>query len=162
MISIYEITGQMDSLIGLFENGEIDEQTLNDTMESLNADLSAKVDGYGKYIASLNAEIAGYDAEIDRMEERKKRISAIIERLKVNLHEALQAAGKQKIKGTLFTASICKNPHSVSIVDENIIPLEYCTCPEPKPNKTLIKEALKIGKEVPGAELQQTEGVRIK
>lgn len=162
MTSLYEITGQMAELCDLFDAGEIDEQTLNDTMESLNADLAAKVDGYGKYIAALKTEIAGYDAEIERMEEQKRHRKAIIERLKINLCEALQAAGKQKIKGALFTASICKNPPSVAILDEKAIPLDYCIVQEPKPDKTLIKNALKAGEEVPGAELRQTEGVRIK
>ena len=50
----------------------------------------------------------------------------------------------------------------MNITDERILPEDYLIQQPPKVDKTLLKEALKNGVEVPGAELKQTEGLRIR
>ena len=62
----------------------------------------------------------------------------------------------------MFNFSIQKNPVSVNITDENILPEDYLIPQPPKVDKSSLKEALKNGIEVPGAELKQTEGLRIR
>lgn len=161
MPSLYEITENMSNLRALFEAEEIDEQTLADTMESLNSDMAEKADGYGAYIADLNAEIEGCKVQIERLTANKKRAESTIKRLKNNLYEAMQATGQKKIKGALFVARIQKNPASAHILDEKSIPQEYLIPQDPKVDKKSIVAAIKSGKEIMGAELVQTEGVRI-
>lgn len=161
MPSLYEITENMSNLRALFEAEEIDEQTLADTMESLNSDMVEKTDGYGAYIADLNAEIEGCKVQIDRLTANKKRAESTIKRLKINLYEAMLATGQKKIKGALFSARIQKNPASAHIIDEKALPEEYLIPQEPKVDKKSIASAIKAGQQVSGAELVQTEGVRI-
>lgn len=161
MPSLYEITENMSNLRALFEAEEIDEQTLADTMESLNADMAEKTDGYGAYIADLNAEIEGCKIQIARLTANKKRAESTIDRLKNNLYEAMRAAGQKKIKGALFTARIQKSRASVRVPDAKVIPEEYLIPQEPKVDKDAIYKAFKAGEEIAGAELVQTEGVRI-
>ena len=74
----------------------------------------------------------------------------------------MKLTGKTKFKSGMFNFAIQKNPASVNITDENILPEDYLIPQPPKVDKTSLKEALKNGIEVPGAELKQTEGLRIR
>ena len=74
----------------------------------------------------------------------------------------MKMTGKTKFKSGMFNFSIQKNPASVNITDERIIPEDYLIPQPPKVNNTTLKKALKDGIEVPGAELKQTEGLRIR
>ena len=61
-----------------------------------------------------------------------------------------------------LTSPFKRTQLSVNITDENILPEDYLIPQPPKVDKTSLKEALKSGIEVPGAELKQTEGLRIR
>ena len=59
--------------------------------------------------------------------------------------------------------SVRKNPPSVVIEDEILIPAELMVTPDPppkRPNKVAIGAKLKAGEDVPGARLMQTEILR--
>lgn len=53
------------------------------------------------------------------------------------------------------------NLASVRVPDAKVIPEEYLIPQEPKVDKDAIYKAFKAGEEIAGAELVQTEGVRI-
>jgi len=66
----------------------------------------------------------------------------------------MEASGIKKIECPLFSISLAKGQEVVSITDENLLPDEYVRVKtEISPNKIALKNALKDGKEVPGAEL---------
>ena len=74
----------------------------------------------------------------------------------------MKLTGKTKFKSGVFKFSIQKNPVSVNITNKKILPKDYLIPQPPKVNNTTLKKALKDGIEVPGAELKQTEGLRIR
>lgn len=162
MSHLYEITGQILELKTMFEEGEIDEQTLNDTMESLNADIQAKAKGYCEVITDWLSDAAAAKVEIDRLTEFKKSLENNAKKLKDNLLTAMMAQDKQKISAGTFTVSIAKNPASVNVIAEELIPKEYFKIPDPVLSKKDLLEALKSGLAVPGAEIKQGESLRIK
>jgi len=165
MSSLYELTGQIASLKLLFEEGEIDEQTLADTMESLDADIELKAEGYAKIIANFDGDILLAKSEINRLSTFKQIAENNIIRLKNNLMESMIAQGKQKIKAGTFTVTIAKNAPSVNVIDEDTIPKKYFNIPLPiLSKKDLLADlkALKEGEAIPGAELKQGESLRIK
>jgi hypothetical protein len=74
----------------------------------------------------------------------------------------MQAANITKIESPYFTLSIAKNPESVIVDCDTIIPADYFRQPETPPpvlDKTLVKKAIKDGFEVPGCHLES--GVRL-
>ena len=58
--------------------------------------------------------------------------------------------------------SSCPSAKEVQIDDIDELPDEYLRYKEPEPNKTAIKEAIKSGKEVAGAHLEDTLSLQIK
>jgi hypothetical protein len=89
-------------------------------------------------------------------------LEANTKRLKQYAEQSMQDAGMKKSKGALFTFSIQKNPAALNIVDESIIPEIFFTIPQPVLDTAIIKEQLKLGFEIPGAQLTQGESLRIK
>ena len=65
------------------------------------------------------------------------------------------------MKAGTFTISSRKST-AVKITNEEAIPMDYFTIPMPKANLTAIKQALKEGKNVPGAEIEERECVQIR
>lgn len=160
-MTLYEINEQFNALKMLLETGEIDEQTYQDTMSSLDADLSEKAENYAKIITEWQGDINTIKTETDRLQALKKRLEGNITRLKGNLLETMKSQKVQNIEAGTFKMFIRKNPPSVNITEETLIPDIYKITKTEISKKTLI-EALKSGEVVQGAELVQGESLTIK
>lgn len=160
-MTLYEIADEYRQLLEIAEDPDMDPDVLRDTMEAIDADLEDKADGYAKVIRTLEAEEAGLDAEIKRLQARKSAVSGNKGRIKDALERVMRQTGKTKFKTALFSFGIQKNPPSVAILSENI-PLDYLVVPEPQPDKKRILEELKAGASFDWAELKQTEALRIR
>ena len=156
---LYDLSQNYRQVLELIEEG--DERYL-DTLEALDEAIEDKTENYGKVIKSVEAGIEGLKAEEKRLAERRKFMENSVKRMKQNVEESMIQTGKKKIKGQLFTFSIQKNPPSVEVIEERHIPQGFWIPQEPKLNKKELLEELKLGHEVPGVELRQTEGLRIK
>lgn len=159
MESLYELTGifkQIDEMEGL------DEETKLDTLDSIDwtDQFEEKVENTVKVIKNKEADVEQLKEEIDRLTKRKKSIENDITRLKTGLQGAFEITGHDKIKTLLFTVSLANNQPSV-VVDEELLPRKYFI-QTLKPDKTAIKELLKSGKKVKGAELQESRSLRIR
>jgi len=87
-----------------------------------------------------------------QLSEREDRLRHRAERMKADLLEALQDTGRDKIELPDATLSVRQNPPKVIVTDEAVIPAEFRREPEPpSADKKKIAEALKGGREVPGA-----------
>lgn len=119
------------------------------------------------WLKNNDANITLLDGAIKELQARKKAMQTRYESLKDYLLFNMKNSGISEIAANdmTFTAKIKLNPPSVLIEDESAIPSEYLTVPVmpmPAPDKTLIKDAIKAGKEVPGCKLVQAERVEIK
>ena len=159
MATIYEMTEQAQELLELLTDGEIDEQTFLDTIEGMGA--IDKVDNICKVINCLSADSQMFSNEIKRCQDRKRTIDNNITRLKKSLYDFYIASGQKQLKAGTFTISSRKST-AVKITNEEAIPMDYLTIPMPKANLTAIKQALKEGKNVPGAEIEERESVQIR
>jgi hypothetical protein len=74
----------------------------------------------------------------------------------------MEIAGVDKVKRPTLTVSIQLNPPSVLVKDESLIPSHYMLPVAPKLDKKAVLSFLKEGGEVPGCEIQQSRGLRIK
>lgn len=163
MSSLYDLTGQLLQLEEMIDAGEYDDDILLDTWESIDAVFEDKADGYAKVIANMNATVDAIKVEEKRLADRRRTIENGIKRLKDNLQYAMIQADKPKFKTQLFSFNIQKNPAKVVIDDEAELDDAYITQTVTfSPNKEFIKDALKAGKDVRGAHLEQGESLRIR
>lgn len=162
-MNIYEITGNILSLQTMAEEGIIDEDTLKDTMESLEGELEDKADAYAKVIKNIEAQATAIGIEEDRLRERRQVLENNIKRMKKTLQESMELTGKTKFKTTLFSFNVQNNAKSVVLDTEDLmsIPEKYQKATITI-NKTLIKEDLESGAELPFAHIEQTRSIRIR
>lgn len=159
MTSLYALHGHYLQIQNLIENGE---DIHPDNLEAITDAIEDKLHGYGMIIKNLQSDVDGIDAEIKRLANKKKSVANNIKRLKDDAEQAMTSTGQRKIKSALFSFNIQNNPPSVSVGDETLIPKGYFIEQQPTLNKKELLEDLKRGVDVPGAEMVQTESLRIR
>lgn len=159
MATIYEMTEAATALYEMLQAEEIDEQTFNDTLEAMGT--AEKVESYCKIIKQLQSDIEMYKGELDRLTARKKSAENGIDRMKSALLGFMQASGQDKVKAGSFAVTTATT-QAVEITDESAIPCIYLVEQPPKIDKISIKNALKAGEKISGAELVNNTGVRIR
>lgn len=144
------------------QNMELDPEVMQDTLDSIEGAIENKAENIAKLIRNLESDVTAYKEEEDRLKTKRQATENKVKWLKTYLEDNMKLTGKTKFKSGMFNFSIQKNPASVNITDEKAIPEEFLIQQPPKVDKTSLKEILKRGIEVPGAELKQTEGLRIR
>ena len=163
MATLFDLTGKWLELYDMADDPDMDADMWFDTIEGLEGEIEDKADGYAKVITQLNADATAIKAEEDRLYRRRTTIENRIKNMKSRLQEMMEITGKKKIKTELFSFGIQKNPASVVIDDEKMIPTEFLIPQAPKIDKTAIKDALKAGVDMAGAaHLEQTQSLRIR
>jgi len=159
MTNLYELSSNFMEVQALIEEGN---EGLRDTLDAIDLAIEDKLENIAKLIRNLDGEATALKNEEERLADKRKSIENNIKNLKQYSQSALEDTGNRKLKAGIFTYSIQKNPPSVAINDDKLIPQEYYVPVEPKLDKQYIKEMLKDGEEVPGAELSQGDSVRIR
>jgi predicted nucleic acid-binding Zn-ribbon protein len=149
------MTDAARKLYELLSAGEIDEQTVHDTLEAIGAE--EKLEAYVHVQKQLEAEYAAFDAEVTRMEKRMDSIRAQIDRLRRAEVEFLQATGEKKAKAGTFTITL-RESQAVTVDDAAAIPADFLReiPAEIRPDKKAIRDALKAGQNVPGVHLESS------
>lgn len=142
---------------------EIDEETGEvtnlDDLDALELERDTKVESIALWVKNLTAEAAAIKAEVQNLTKRQKAAENKAERLKDYLMGNL--AG-EKFK-TPKVAISYRTSEAVEILDEDLIPEEFLAIKtEYKPDKKAIKDELKAGGEVEGAELVKRTSLQIK
>ena len=161
-MKLYELTQNYLNLQELLENEEIPKEMVIDALDNVGEELEAKAENIAKLIKTLEVDITGYKAEETRLALKRKSLENRVKSLKEYLDNAMKVTGKTEFKGQLFSFSIQKNPPSVNVIDEKLIPEEYFIPQEPALDKKRLLSDLKSGIKVEGAEVKQTESLRIK
>ena len=133
---------------------DLDEQTLNDTLEgatNFKEALAALIRSAleDEYLAkALRDRITDMRTRLARQEARAASKRQVVV-------ENMEAADIRKLTEPDFTASTRVGPPSVMIDNEDELPIDYLLPQPPKPDKRAILEALIRGSIVPGAVLAQ-------
>lgn len=159
-MKLYDLTSDYVQLLDMAE--QLDPDTFKDTLESIQESIEDKVENTAKLIKSIEADVSAIKAEEKRLKERRQVLETKIDSIKNYLKEQLELAGIDKVKRPTITVSIQKNPPSVKVIDEKLIPSSFMIQQEPKLDKKAILQNLKEGKTVPGVELIHGRGLRIK
>lgn len=144
------------------ENSDLPSEVRTDLEDQLVASLAGtreKVDRTSAVLASFEAGELAADREIKRLQERKARMVKQRERLEGYVLFVLSVANIKKFEGHTSTLAVRVNPPKVVVDTEEwleIDMLRFPPTPEPEPDKKLIGDLLKAGKEVPGCRLVRT------
>ena len=166
-MTLYALSIQFQTILEMAEDGEIDMDVVNGSLECVEADIEQKLDSYGVVINELSNDIEKIDKEIKRLTERKRTIDNNITRMKGAIKDAMEAIGKKKIKGDKFTWTIAKNGGKRPVVFKegyNILSIpERFQDWTVKPDREKIREALESGEELDFATLgERGESLRLK
>lgn len=157
-MNLYELSTAFQQV----QNMDLDPEVMQDTLDSIEDAIENKAENIAKLVRNLESDVSAYKEEEDRLKTKRQATENKVKWLKTYLEDNMKLTGKTKFKSGMFNFSIQKNPASVNITDEKAIPEEFLIQQPPKVDKTSLKEILKRGIEVPGAELKQTEGLRIR
>lgn len=161
MSTLFNLTDNYKQVYELIaEQG--DEQSLIDTLSSINDALEDKADGYVSVIKSLETDNKAIDEEIKRLQQRKTTNKNGIDRLKESLKESMEATGKTKFKTSLNSYNIQQNPQSLNIIDEKNIPKDFWLSQAPKLDKKALLKHIKDNNEIEGVEIKQTQSLRVR
>lgn len=141
----------MLELKSLLTNEDIGQETYDDTLETFQESLEEKASGYAYLLRSMKAEAEALKDEEDYLKDKRKRIENGMESLRLRILQAMQVLEMQKLKAGVFEFSLLTNGSPTPIVDMELLPEEYMTFVEPKPNLAKIKEAMK-NDHVPGCQ----------
>lgn len=163
MGKLYELTTNYNNLTDLLDNADIPREIIKEALDQVEGDIADKLENIAKLIRNIETDASALREEEKRLADRRHTSENRVKNLKMYAEDAMRATGLTKVKGSLFTLAIQKNPPSVLIGDVDVLPKEYfCEPVEPAPDKKHIMEALKAGVVVPGAELAQSESLRIR
>lgn len=157
MSTLFELNKAIaDFELEVNEDGEV----LNiDGLDALELEKKEKIENIGLWVRNLEAEKDAVSNQKKIFADREARLGKKIESLKGYLTYAL---GGQKFSTDKVAVSFRKS-ESVHITDEHLITDEYMDVSVVrKPNKKVIKDALKSGKDVFGAELLEKQNISIK
>lgn len=166
-MKLYELTAQYRALEALESSDDLPPEVIRDTLEGLEGQLQEKATNVALFLRNLESTAEAIEAAADKMYERSDRLRKRAASLHSYLLFNMQAAGISKVESAYFTLQLKKNPPTVVIDSENLIPANYMRTPEPPPppkpvpDKAAIAKAIKAGEEVPGAHSEQYERLEI-
>lgn len=161
-MNLYEIREDFLALLDAIENGEIPDEAVADTLESMKGEFDEKIENTACYIKNLKAEADAIKAEENSLKERRQAKEHHIERLKNGMMECMSHLGIKKVEGARARVTIStRTGASVIIFPDAVIPEEYQRT-KVEPDKTALKEALKAGVAIKGVTLADSCSVTIK
>lgn len=164
---LYELTAELSEFLERIDEGDIPEEAIADTLESITMDIEDKADNIACMLKSLEAEITAIKAEATRLVERGRAKEKTYDRIKEYLAENLQRVGMDKLE-TARNKIAFRKSESVEVDEATFLGWadvhrdDLLTYTAPKANKTAIKKALKDGEAIPGAQIVVKANLQIK
>lgn len=162
-MKLYELTNEYLNLLDWADDPDVEEQVFNDTLEGLTGEIEDKVENCGKVIREIESLIGGCDAEIKRLQARKKKLEGRKANIMEYVKNSMKVINKPSIVGKLFSFTVKATPEKTIIDDEASIPKEYLRVKtETAPDKDKIKAAIKAGEKIAWAHLEKGDTLIIK
>jgi hypothetical protein len=164
-MNLYDISAEYRATAEKLADMDLDEQTIADTLESISGAIEVKAQNIVFFARNMEATAASIKEAEANMAARRKALENRAEGLRRYLLGSLQYAGISKVECPYFKIAVQDNPPAVDVFEPALLPSEYMRQPEPPPpapDKAAIKDALKAGKDVPGARLVQGKRLAIK
>lgn len=163
MFKLYELTEMYENIWELIGDDEVDLDSLELALESIEDNIEVKAESMAKLIKEIDGDMATLKEEEQRLAKKRRTLDNKQKNIKSYLENQLTVMGKDKVKTPLFTVAMQNNPPSVKFIDEDLIPEQYKERIETiKIPKKAILDDIKAGIEVPGTEFVQTRSLRIR
>ena len=165
MSTLYKLTATMKHLLDLVQSGEVDQETIEDTIESmdLTTDIERKIDGYAYVMDELKASNERIRNEEKRLAQRRRVQQNNYDRMRETLLDQMKLLEMDRVKTDKYTVSVRKNPVKVVVSDESNIPKDFFVEQRPKVDRKKLKEHLESsGEHLDGVELTQEESLQIR
>ena len=164
MTALYELASSYRALADQLHDLDLPEEVIADTLESEAGDLMEKGTNVAKVFRNMESMAAQIKEAEAQMAARRKAIEKRAASLKEYLKTNMEKAGISKIESPWFCISIKQNPESVQVDDEASIPRDYFKeIPVSyQLDKTVVKQAIKDGYEVPGCHLSRSTRLEVK
>ena len=160
-MKLYELTNQYRALAQLADDPDMPEQALADSLEGLEGEIEIKAQALLQVVAGMEGDTVAIDAEIRRLQDRKRVITNRANSLREYLRQNMLATGIDKIECPLFQITLTKPKPMALVLDESRIPDDYMRVVK-APDKAAILSALKAGEDVPGCALGESKaGLRM-
>lgn len=161
----YEIANGMIDTLDVFlesDQNENDKENYKYMMEFLTKELESKSCNIIKYIRNISLETQILSLEEERLEKLRKQKEKKMNSLKSYLTSILTNLDKNKIETELGTLGLRKSI-SVSIDNIDLIPKKYIQKKvDLIPNKKMLSEVLKGGKNIKGVHLESKYSLQIR
>ena len=146
-LSLYEITNAFPLLMEQEEMTEEDKKKVEEELTVLLQQKSQNIIGYTR---NIELTVEAMKMEEKRISEQRKALENKVSKFKEYVKECMDKNNITKIETELGSLTITKNPASVEIIDENIIPEEFKQeVVTVKIDKTAIKNHFKETGEIP-------------
>lgn len=142
----------------LQEAPDLDEETLADTLEGL-TDLHEIVAAIIRSVLWDEAIAASLKARINDMQCRLARIDNRASKRRQIARDVMLEIDLKKITAPDFTISVRPGGLSLAVTNERAIPADFWESREPRLNRQALLAELKLGTEIPGAQLSNGEPV---
>lgn len=165
--TLYELSAEMTEIMEngfceacVDEEGEINENKVRQYFDALAISAEKKIDYIATKIKNDLALAEQIKVEKQSLEARQKRLNKEADSLKAYLSECLQILGQSKYESARTQISFRKS-ESVKVLDESKLTEEYLKI-ETKPDLTKIKNAIKLGATVDGAEIVTKQNIQVR
>ena len=167
MRHLYEITDEYrDLLEGIYETTADGDGTIGPEqsayLERLGGELTDKIDACCRVLRDLEATKQVCELEADRLKARASAVGKNVDWLKGYIKRCLEAAHVDKLDAGPFRVSIRQSPERVDVYDLDAVPHDFDVPQERKVALSTIKERLKMGQEIPGAQLVRGTHLTVK
>ena len=154
---------ELNNAIKTVKEKNLDPETLADTLESLELPRNEKLDNVATWIEENNMKLNWLKDKKRQLSEVETSIKNQNERLQEFLTQAIDDSGQKEIQTENHILKPRNYKDSVIVEATEKLPIDYIVCSEVvKPNKKLIYEALKKGKQIKGAHLKHNRRTTIK
>lgn len=153
-MNLFEIERQIMSCVDM-ETGEIID---TEKLDQLSMERDVKIENIACWIKNLSAEAAALKEQKQAFADRQKAAENKMESLKKYLATYLNG---QKFSTEKVAVSFRKTS-AVNVTDISLIPNDYLKHAEPTVDKTAVKNAIKAGIKVAGAEIVEGQSISIK
>lgn len=174
-MKLYELVGsykifeeQFDHFCEMVDSGELPEQAVWDTIESIEGEIEEKIDNITCVYKQAMYEASMLKAEETRLAERRKAKENAAKRLLSYVTESMQQIGMERLETSRNRLSF-RRSEKVMIDDTDAFvqwAQEYnpdlLTYKTPEPNKTVIKKIIKGGQAIEGCRVEQCMNLQVK
>ena len=165
MATFDQIQTEIQNMLDVPDDQLTDEQraAMDAYLDELAGQESDKIDGFASFIRAETARAKYFKEEGQRLTNKAKTAEGRINYLKHKYLCTMQQHGLTKIQGNAYALSIRHTP-TVEVTDpDRLDDLYVRIVPERRePDRRVIAEALKDGKDVPGCRIVMSDSLQIR